>query len=86
MYLIPTKHSARIVNTSKVYGQGNIVKKPKAIVHYNTNMGGIDRMDQQLHGIQVLRKTYKWYQEMFFASYCCYCLVVTNYTNLEIER
>ena len=30
--------------------------KPEAIVYYNTNMGGVDRIDQQLHGIQVLRK------------------------------
>ena len=60
VYVISTKYSARMVNTSKVDGQGNIFKKPKAIVCYNTNMGGVDRMDQQLHGIQVLRKTYKW--------------------------
>ena len=57
-----------MVNTSKVEGQGNIVRKPEAIVYYNTNMGGVDRMDQQLHGIQLLKKTYKWYQKIFFTS------------------
>ena len=56
MHVILSKHSARMVNTSKVDRQGNIVKKPDAIVNYNTNMGGVHRMDQQLHGIQVLRK------------------------------
>ena len=54
--VILTKHSARMVNTFKIDGQTNIVRKPEAIVYYNTNMGGVDRMDQQLHGIQVLRK------------------------------
>ena len=54
-----------MVNTSKVDGQGNIVRKPAAIMYYNTNMEGVDRMDQQLHGIQVLSKTYNWYQKIF---------------------
>ena len=40
--IVHVKHSARIVNTSKVNGQGNIVRKPKAISYYNTNMGGVD--------------------------------------------
>ena len=57
VHVILTKYSARVVNTSKVDGQGNIVRKPEAIVYYNTNMGDVDRMDQQLHDIQVLRKT-----------------------------
>ena len=46
VHVILTKHSARVVNTSKVDGQGSIVKKPEAIVYFNTNMGGVDRMDQ----------------------------------------
>ena len=56
VHVILTKHSARMVNTSKVDGQGNIVRKPEAIVYYNTNMGGVARMEQWLHGNQVLRK------------------------------
>ena len=55
-----------MVITSKVDGQDNIVRKTEAIVYYNINMEGVNRMDQQLHGIQVLRKTYKWYQKICF--------------------
>ena len=29
-------------------------------------MGGVDKIDQQLQGIHVLRKTYKWYHKIFF--------------------
>ena len=57
-----------MVNTSKADGQGNIVRKPEASVYFNTNMGGVDRMDQQLHSIQVLRKTYKWYKKIFLPN------------------
>ena len=67
MHAILTKHSARMVNMSKVDAQCNYVRKPEAIVYYNTNMGCVDRMDQQLHGIQVMRKTYKWYQKIFLS-------------------
>ena len=28
-------------------------------------MGGVDRVDQQLHGIQATRKSYKWYKKLF---------------------
>lgn len=66
VHVISTKHGAKMMNTNSKDADGNIIKKPEAIVYYNHNMGGIDRMDQQLHGIQVLRKTYKWYQKIFF--------------------
>ena len=29
-------------------------------------MGGVDKIDQQLQGIQVMRKTFKWYHKIFF--------------------
>ena len=29
-------------------------------------MEGVDSIDQQLHRIQVLRKTYKWHQKIIF--------------------
>ena len=61
VHVISPKPSARMVNTSKVNGQGNTVRKPEATLYYNTNMGGVDRMYQQLHGIQVLQNTCKWF-------------------------
>ena len=29
-------------------------------------MGGVDPVDQQLHAIQALRKSYKWYNMLAF--------------------
>ena len=31
---------------------------------YNVHMGGVDRVDQQLHSIHLLRKSYKWYKKL----------------------
>ena len=44
---------------------GNHVIKPSMIKSYNIHMGGVDRVDQQLHGIQATRKSYKWYKKLF---------------------
>ena len=29
-------------------------------------MGGLDKIDQQLHSISLIRKTFKWYHKVFF--------------------
>ena len=42
------------------------VQKPSAVRAYNIHMGGVDRVDQQLHGFQTLRKAYKWYKKIAF--------------------
>ena len=40
--------------------------KPVVIKAYNQHMGGVDRVDQQLHNIQLLRKSYKWHRKLAF--------------------
>ena len=42
------------------------VQKLKVIRDYNIYMGGVDCMDQQLHGFHTLRKSYKWYKNLAF--------------------
>ena len=42
------------------------VLKPIAIKSYNQHMAGVDRVDQQLHSLLALRKTYKWYRKLVF--------------------
>ena len=66
VHLISTKHAANMKNTTNRDAQANVVQKPEAIVYYNQKMGGVGKIDQQLHGIQVLRKAYKWCHKIFF--------------------
>ena len=42
------------------------VMKPTAVKSYNKHMGGVDRVDQQLHGLHALRKSYIWYRKLAF--------------------
>jgi len=43
---------------------GNPVFKLQAIKAYNQHMGGSNMVDQQLHNLHTLRKTYKWYRKL----------------------
>ena len=40
-------------------------------------MGGVDTMDQQLEGIDVLRKSYKWYNKLFSEVDYALCTLIT---------
>ena len=66
VHLLSTKHKPVMKNTSRRDHEGNIIQKPEAIIYYNHNMGGVDKIDQQLHCISVARKTFKWYHKVFF--------------------
>ena len=44
--------------------EGHAVFKPETIKAYNHHMGGVDMVDQQLHNLRTLRKTYKWYRKL----------------------
>jgi len=44
----------------------NQASDDQGIHTYNQLMGGVDRVDQQLHTVQALRKIYKWYKKLAF--------------------
>ena len=66
VHLLSTKHNAAMKNTSKTDHDGNMIQKPDAIIYYNKNMGGVDKIDQQLDNINIIRKSFKWYHKVFF--------------------
>ena len=66
VHLLSTKYNAAMKNTSKTDHDGNIIQEPDAIIYYNKNMGGVDKIDQQLDNINIIRKSFKWYHKVFF--------------------
>ena len=40
------------------------VNKPKAVLEYNSYMGGVDRVDQMIQTYDVVRKSLKWYRKI----------------------
>ena len=66
VHVLSTKHNTTMKNTGRRDHEGNVIQKPEAIIYYNKNMGGVDKIDQQLHSISVIRKTFKWYHKVFF--------------------
>ena len=65
VHVLITAHTPAMGNTNKNDKEGNIVQKSTCIILYNHNMDGVDMMDQQLDGIEVLRKSYRWYRKIF---------------------
>lgn len=56
VYMLSICHLPDMLNTGKKDRKGNPVMKAGLVMAYNQNMGGIDRVDQQLHGVHILRK------------------------------
>ena len=73
VHMLSTRHLANMKNTTNRDAQGNVVQKPEAIMYYYQKMGGVEKIDQQLQGIHVLRKTYKWYRKSFLDCSWYHC-------------
>ena len=56
MCLLTTAHSAQMRITAVRDQEGNAVQKPACILSYNTKMGGVDMVDQQLYSLTVMRQ------------------------------
>ena len=65
VYPLSTDHEDVMLPTRRRYENGNAIQKPESILHYNSSMGGVDVVDQQLHQLQTVRKTYKWAKKVF---------------------
>ena len=64
VYMLSTCHRQIMVDTGKNDRNGAAIVKPGLVTAYNKHMGGVDRVDQQLHGIQILQRHYKWYKKL----------------------
>lgn len=50
----------------KDHRTGTTIEKPLAVLDYNAYMGGVDKSDMQIHFVECVRKTIKWYKKLFF--------------------
>ena len=65
VYAFSTAHAPAMGHTNKRDKDGNDIQKPTCINAYNHSMGGVDLIDQQIDGIDVLGKSYKCYKKLF---------------------
>ena len=70
VFLLSTDHEDRMANTNRRDANGNVVQKPMCIKDYNQCMGGVDTMDQQIHQLSTVRKTYKLPKKCSCRSLC----------------
>ena len=65
VYVLRTSNTPAMGHTNKRDKDGNVIEKPTCINTYNHSMRGVDLIDEQHDGIDVLRKSYKWYKKLF---------------------
>ncbi|GFW64096.1 piggyBac transposable element-derived protein 4 [Trichonephila clavipes] len=65
MCLISTIHNPEMV---QVQSHKNEIRKPKAVMEYNTTMGGVDRLDQHLTNYPLIKKRGKKYYKNIISS------------------
>jgi hypothetical protein len=65
---ISTKHSDAMgeVRVRQRGGGREMLRKPYLVIDYNSNMNGVDRVDQMLAYYPTVRKTTKWTKKLFF--------------------
>ncbi|XP_064631644.1 piggyBac transposable element-derived protein 4-like [Lineus longissimus] len=83
VHLLSTATAADTGPTGKKDRAGNDVIKPTCVLQYNQQMGGVDMMDQQLHGFHTCRKSYKWYKKVAFHMIMQNCLSANKLYNLQ---
>jgi hypothetical protein len=66
VFMLSTIHAATEVKLNKTDEEGQPIWKPECIVDYIQNMGGVDTADQIQKNYCLLRKTVKWWRNMFF--------------------
>ena len=63
VHMLSTCHQPTTEGIGK-RNEGVEVMKPTTVKVYNHGMGGVDNVDQQLHNLRTVRKTYKWYKKL----------------------
>ena len=84
--LINTAYKATLGPTGKKDKDGNDIVKPNCVIHYNHQMGGVDLMDQQLHGFRTVRKTYKWPKKVVIYLIMQGCLSASKLYNFKTRN
>lgn len=99
VHILSTLHKGVEMETAKVVTWGTEeeeIKKPKAVIDYNSGMLGVDRQDQVLSCFPIMRRNVKAYKKIFFylmdmATYNAFCIFkkVTNkklhYTDFRLN-
>ena len=62
--MLLTCHQPIMVDIANRWESEPVVQKPYAVKQYNLHMGGVNQVDQQLHSVCILCKTYKSYKKL----------------------
>lgn len=64
--MIATAYTGEMESTCQINRKTKeVILKPDCVIHYNENMGAVDKVDMQLSLLECIRKSLKWYKKLF---------------------
>jgi hypothetical protein len=67
VFMLSTIHDKSMQNVGRQNRTtGDEIVKPRCVIDYNKNIGGVYLCDSVLHAYPSMRKTIKWYKKVFF--------------------
>lgn len=67
VHMLTTVYSGKMKSTGKINQKTKeTILKPDCVMHYNENMGAVDKVDMQVSFVECARKSLKWYKKLFF--------------------
>lgn len=65
--MLTTEYSGEMKSTGKIYRKTKeAILKQDYVMHYNENMGAVDKVDMQVSFVECARKSLKWYKKLYF--------------------
>ena len=56
VYMLSTCHAPSTMDTGKKNSAGNMIMIPQMVRGYNIHMGGVNRVGEQFHNLDILQK------------------------------
>lgn len=84
--MISTYHNPLLESVTRTIKRGisETYDKPKVIIDYTKNMGGVDRADHYCGSYAFTRKTVKWWRKLFF--WLLEVSIVNSYHLFSMDR
>jgi hypothetical protein len=81
-YSVHVHDDVGMTSTGKISRKTNMpVIKPKVVIDYNTSMKAVDKQDQHLSSLPVMRRYAKGYKKLFF-----YMIDVAIFNSYELQK
>ncbi len=85
--MLSTVSKPRMVRTKKVHWKTqNKIKKPESVIHYNENIGAVDKSDMQISFVECVRKPSSGTKNFSFICWIYQHSTLISYSSWSIKK